>query len=158
VEAPAGPADPNDTIVLSEEVPTRAVHDRFPEPPARFRLSPLADMMYQRYRIYRAGRESLTGAAYWCLSVLEYSARGRADAAELYRIDMKVLRKLGELCGHRGDVTGRYPYGGADPLKPPEREWIRAVVRRLILRAGEYAFDPVSKLPLITMTDFPPLP
>jgi hypothetical protein len=147
-----------DTIVLCDEVPARAGHDRFPEPPQRFRLSPVAEMMYERYRLYRAGRESLSGTAYWCLTVLEYSARGRAESAELYRIDPKVLRKLGELCGQRGDVSGRSPYGGGAPLNPAEREWIRAVVRRLILRAGEVAFDPVAKLPRLTMADLPPLP
>jgi Mrr N-terminal domain len=40
-------------------------------------------------------------------------------------------------------------------LKPAERAWIRAVVKRLILRVGEYAYDPVSKLQLLTMDDFP---
>lgn len=161
-EGPTGPqsanGSPEETILLSDEVVPPTVHDRYPEPPHRFRLSPEADMMYQRYRIYRDGRESLTGAADWCLTVLETSARGRAEAADRYRIDPKVLRKLRELCGQRGVIDGRHLRNGVPPLKPGEREWVRALIRRLILRAGEVAFDPVGKLPVLGMTDLPPLP
>ena len=157
---PAAGSQPplNETILLTQEITPPTVHDRFPDPPRRFRLSAETEMMYLRYRLYRAGRESLTGVADWCLTVLEYSARGRAESADQYGIDPKVLRKLRELCGQRGVIDQRHPQPGTPQLKPAEREWIRAVVRRLILRAGEYAFDPVSRLPRIALTDFPPLP
>jgi hypothetical protein len=155
---PSANGGPEETLLLSDEVVPPTVHDRFPEPPHRFRLSPEADMMYQRYRLYRDGRESLTGTADWCLTVLETSARGRAEAADRYRIDPKVLRKLRELCGQRGVIDGRHPRNGVPPLKPGEREWMRALIRRMILRAGEVAFDPVAKLPILGMADLPPLP
>jgi hypothetical protein len=40
-------------------------------------------------------------------------------------------------------------------LKPEEREWIKTVIKTLILRVGEYAFNPIAKLTQITMSDFP---
>jgi len=133
-------------------------HNDLPTPTPNFKLSPEVEMMYLRYKLYREGRETLLGMAYWCLTVMEYSAGGRPEAADQYRVDYRVLRKLGELCGNRGDVReARKMKGnaGITPLKQTEREWIRAVVKRLILRVGEYAYDPVPKLQPITMADFP---
>jgi hypothetical protein len=76
-------------------------------------------------------------------------------------VDYRVLRKLGELCSNRGDIKDARKLkgnAGITPLRPAEREWVRAVVKRLILRVGEYAYDPVSKLPMITMSDFSSTP
>ena len=106
-------------------------------------------MMYLRYKLYREGRESLLGMAYWCLTVIEYSARGRTEAADQYRVDLKVLRRLGELCGNRGGINEAKKLNGqagVTPLKPEEREWIKTVIKTLILRVGEYAFNPIAKL------------
>jgi hypothetical protein len=72
-------------------------------------------------------------------------------------IDYRVLRKLGDLCCNRGDIRDARKHkgnAGITPLRPAEREWIRAVVKKLILRVGEYAYHPVAKLPMITMSDF----
>jgi hypothetical protein len=148
----------SEVIQLSDVLRFHESHSDFPAPPEKFRLSPETEMMFDRYKLYRAGRESLLGTAYWCLTVVEYSARGKEEAADQYRIDLKVLRKLGELCGNRRDTTGAgklKKQAGITPLKSTEREWIRSVVKRLILRAGEYSFDPNAKLPQITVSDFP---
>jgi hypothetical protein len=56
-----------------------------------------------------------------------------------YRVNYRLLRKLGELCGNRGDIRDARKLkgnAGIAPLKPTEREWIRAVVKKLILRVG----------------------
>ena len=148
----------SEMILLTEEVKVHVSHGKSPTRPQNFKLSPEVEMMYLRYKLYREGRETLLGMAYWCLTVMEYSAGGRPEAADQYRVDYRVLRKLGELCGNRGDVReARKMKGnaGITPLKQTEREWIRAVVKRLILRVGEYAYDPVPKLQPITMADFP---
>ena len=141
--------DSSEIILLSDVVRPHVSHARFPEPPLNFRASPEVEMMLIRYKMYREGRESLLGMAYWCLTVVEYAAGGRSEVADQYRVDFRVLRKLGELCGNRGDgMEARKLKGnaGITPLKPTEREWIRAVVKRLILRIGEYAYDPVAKI------------
>jgi hypothetical protein len=150
--------DPSETILLSDESKLHVSHGKFPDPPQNFKASPEVEMMFFRYKMYRDGRESLLNMAYWCLTVMEYTAGGRPEASDQYRVDQRVLRKLGVLCSSRGDVyeaRKRKGNTGITPLKPAEREWIRAVVKRLILRVGEYAYDPVAKLPLITMSDFP---
>ena len=144
--------------MLADEAVVHVSHAEFPAPPQRFRLSSEAEMMYLRYKLYRDGRESLLGVAYWCLTVIEYSARGRTEAADQYRIDLKILRRLGELCGNRGDINEARKLSGQAgvvPLKQEEREWIKTVIKTLILRVGEYAFNPIAKLTQITMSDFP---
>lgn len=146
----------SETILLVEE--THISHDKFPPFPKNFKVSQEVEMMFFRYKLYRQGRETLLNMAYWCLMVMEYSSGGRQEAADHYRIEYRVLRKLLELCWTRGDINVARKLkenASITPLKPSEREWIKAVIKRLILRAGEYAFDPVHKLPLITMADFP---
>ena len=148
----------SEVIMLSDEAVAHVSHAEFPSPPQQFRTSPEVEMMYLRYKLYREGRESLLGMAYWCLTVIEYSARGRTDAADQYRVDLKVLRRLGELCGNRGGINEARKLNGqagVTPLKPEEREWIKTVIKTLILRVGEYAFNPIAKLTQITMSDFP---
>jgi hypothetical protein len=135
--------------------------NEFVPPLQNFKVSPEVEMMFFRYKQYREGRETLLGMAYWCFTVLEYSAGGRSEAADQYMVDYRVLRKLGELCSNRGDIKDARKLkgnAGITPLRPAEREWVRAVVKRLILRVGEYAYDPVSKLSMITMSDFSSTP
>jgi hypothetical protein len=153
--------DSSEIILLSDVVKLHVSRAKYPEPPQNFKVSPEVEMMFIRYKMYREGRESLLGMAYWCLTVMEYAAGGRPEAADQYRVDYRILRKLGELSGNRGDVRDARKLkgnAGTTPLKPAEREWIRAVVKRLILRVGEYAYDPVAKLQLLTMADFPAFP
>ena len=148
----------SDVLVLSDEAVVHVSHAEFPAPPQQFKTSPEVEMMYLRYKLYREGRESLLGMAYWCLTVIEYSARGRTEAADQYRVDLKVLRRLGELCGNRGGINEARKLSGqagVTPLKLEEREWIKTVIKTLILRVGEYAFNPIAKLTQITMSDFP---
>lgn len=133
-------------------------HKEFLPPPPNFKASPEVEMMFLRYKLYRQGQEPLLNMAYWCFTVLEYSAGGRSEATDQYGIDYRVFRKLGELWSNREDVNEIRKLKGTGirtPLKPSEREWVRAVVKSLILRAGEYAFNPNSKLPMITMADLP---
>jgi hypothetical protein len=150
--------DSSDIIMLSEEIKEHTSYKSFPPPPEMFKLSPEVEMMFLRYRLYREGRETLRNMADWCLKVMEYSAGGRHEASEQYGVDYRVLRKLLELCWTKGDVDQARKLKGNssnNQLKPAEREWIRTVVKRLILRVGEYAYDPVFKLQLLTMADFP---
>jgi hypothetical protein len=152
--------DSSEILMLSDEIKEHTCYESFPAPPEKFKVSLEVEMMFFRYKLYREGRETLRSMAYWCLKVMEYSAGGRHEASEQYELDFKVLRKLTELCWIKGDVDQtKLMKGktGITPLKPDERDWIRAVVKRLILRAGEYAYDPISKLQMLTMADFPSL-
>lgn len=149
-------------FVATAPPPPRMLKD-YPAPPANFLVSPDVETMWRRYEGYLAGREPLAGMAYMCLTVLEASADGqgkREKAARQYNIDREVLDNLGELTSEVGDpktarkVPGR---GGFRPHTEAEVAWMEAVVKALIRRAGEWAFDPNAARQKLTMADFPDL-
>ena len=80
----------------------------YPTPPDHFQVSPDVETLWRRYEGYVQGREPLPGMAYGCQSFIEKMlARGRDDAAQKYHIEREVLRKLGDLHSHRGNLTSR---------------------------------------------------
>ncbi len=116
--------------------------------------------MYLRYKAYRKKRETLASMAYMCLTIFEASAGGRKEAARQYNIANAVLDKLGKLTATKGnrEEARKFPKDGKfDPLRPKEKEWIVSVIKELIRRAGEYAYDPNAKVRQLSMKDFPDL-
>lgn len=131
---------------------------RYPEPPVDFQLTPDVETLWQRYMIYQKGAEPLNAMAYFCLSLVQSSANSRTEAARQFRIDLAVLKKLGELTSERGDETTarKAPRGAAfTPMSATDREWVEAAVKALIRRVGEEAAG--ASLALIRMDDLPPL-
>jgi hypothetical protein len=148
-------------LVVSGKVSLHVSRGKFPPFPKNFKASPDAETMYLRYKSYREGRESLTAMAYMCLSVFQASAGGRKEAADIYNIDYEILDTLGRLISTKGgpEEARKFPkYGKFDPLHPKEKEWIVSVVKTLIRRAGEYAYDNEMKLNQISIKDFQELP
>lgn len=133
----------------------------YPAPPETFVASPDVETMWQRYEQYVQGREPLLSMAYFCLTVLENSARGvpgkgnnRAKASRIYDIEYEVLDKLGALTSGFGDGgTARKADGAGRPLTPNERDWIERCLLSLIRRVGEKAADPQGKFDRLTMAD-----
>jgi hypothetical protein len=116
--------------------------------------------MYLRYKAYRKNHETLASMAYMCLTTLEASAGGRKEAARQYNIANAVLDNLGNLTANKGnrEEARKFPKEGKfEPLRPKEKEWIVSVIKALIRRAGEYAYDPNAKLKQVSMRDFPDL-
>ncbi len=150
------------TIHVSSSV-SASIHisrSKFPPLPENFAVSPDVETMYLRYKIYREKKELLTSMAYMCLTILEAIAGDRTMAAQKYFISKEVLDKLGNLVSTRGSKleARKMPKKGTlVPLKPKEEKWIEEVIKRIIYRVGEHAFDPKKKLPKITMSDFPSL-
>jgi hypothetical protein len=133
---------------------------RYPEPPNAFVVSPDVETMWRRYEGYLEGREPLAAMAYACLTLLEASARGRESAAKQYRISLDVLRKLAHLATEIGDEGTARKFSRLRERRPhtgPERDWVEAVVKALIQRAGECASEPGASRPQITMSDLPKL-
>ncbi len=131
---------------------------KLPSAPQKFDLSPDVETMYMRYKAFREGRESLLSMAYMCLTVLEASAGDRANAAKKYSIAKLVLDTLGKLCSQRGraDEARKTPRNGAYvPLSDQEKDWIVQVIKAIIRRAGERAYEPKARLRQITLDDFP---
>jgi hypothetical protein len=135
---------------------------QFPPLPHRFALSPDTETMYMRYKSYLEGKEILLSMAYMCLTVLEASAgsraKARAKAAKKYAIAKCVLDKLGAICtekGGRSEARKARKSGAFVPLSAVEKDWVTQVIKALIRRVGEYAYDPTASLSQLTMNDFP---
>jgi hypothetical protein len=132
---------------------------KYPDPPGRFIATPDVDSMWERYERYKAGRELLTNAAWWCLTTIEQSSGGKPQAAEKYSISGNVLEALARLA-HVGDEHTARKRFSRQVLRDhthTEAAWMEAVIEKLIQRVGEWAADPSAQWPQITMEDFPRL-
>jgi len=154
-------ASVSETIHVSDSVSGHLSKGRFPPPPNNFTISPDVETMYLRYKAYRQNRESLLSMAYMCLTMIVASAGGkRKDAAKKYYIEFNVLNKLGELTSTRGSESEARKVNkkiAFTPLSQNEKIWIEKVIKRIIIRFGEYAFEDEQKFQTITMNDFPKL-
>ena len=134
----------------------RVRRGKYPDLPTNFTVTPDVETLWQRYNKYLDGREELTAMAYFCLTVIQNPAGGRRRAAKLYKIQEAILSKLGYLTSEKGDAktARKFPKGGSlISLSEKETKWIEAVVKILILRAGELAN--IHSVQLITMNDLP---
>lgn len=137
------------------------------EPPADFVASLDARAMWEQYERYLQGHDRLLPMAYSCLARLEFRAKPhpakgtkRHKAASMYAIDYEVLDKLGELTNTLGDEVGARKLTPQSELRPPDPQevtWIKAALKRIIRRAGEYTADPQKAWSQITMSDLPAL-
>lgn len=133
-----------------------------PSPPSgRVALTPEVRSMYARYSGYLAGNEPLASMVYFCLTVLEESARrgglksARHAAARAYRVAPDVLGRIGELTARKGGAQARKAQGLSDELSPSEVRFLREAVRTLIRRAAEVARDPSACYSEIRLCDLP---
>ena len=166
------PPEESGTVLLRAECVVRTTLDailivsqpEFPHPPADFKTSEDVEKMFLRYQGFRQKTETLTSMAYYCLRFLERSAQSnsgssgpRKKAAHRYGISARVLDTLARLTSECGDEheARKPPKRNFRPLTPEEKRWIELVVRALIRRVGEWAYDPRGRLHQITMSNFP---
>ena len=127
----------------------------YPAPPSDIALDPYAEMMHYRYLRHCQDREPLASMAYFCLTTLELAAGGRQAAADRYRIDFKVLGKIGELTSrNRGGPDARKA-SRAPTLTDRERQFLDQAVKAVIRRVAERAHSPPGQLPRISLLDLP---
>jgi hypothetical protein len=149
-----------DRVTVADRLTIIITSCAYPAPPKKFVVSPDVETMWSRYNGHCEGREPLPSTAYMCLTVLEASAGGRQEAARRYGIAPKVLRMLGYLPSEIGDAqTARKRSSQHQHRRhtQAERNWMVAVIKAMIRRAGEMAFDPSQYFSELTMKDFPPL-
>ena len=136
----------------------------YPSPPSGIRLNADVQTMFDRYMNHRRGREPLPGAAYFCLTMLEYIAEkikqnqksNRKAASRYFQIDMKVLEKIGLLSSTKGGPTGaRKGEGVPDDLTNEESRFLEEAIKKMIRRAAEKAHNPDADLPKISLSDLP---
>jgi hypothetical protein len=142
-------------IAFVGEVTFRVINSAYPKPPRGMKFTPDLETLWRRYEGYQARREPLSTMAYFCLTVLETSAGGRAEAARQYSIDPKVLGKIGDLTANRGDgATARKMQLNLVPYTPAEIGWVEEAIRIIIRRVGEIGG---AACQTITMKDLPDL-
>lgn len=139
-------------------------------PPQNFKATLDVKTMFDRYRDYLRGREKLTSMAYMCFTVFCCTAvskdglkrRGEDKkkeviAAKIYKVSKNVLDKLRILSSAKGNKSEvrKVPVREEEPLTSNEKEWIKSVIKALIIRLGEYAYDPNTPFEEITMNNFP---
>ena len=112
--------------------------NRYPQAPdSNFLLTPDAEFLWQRYRMFKEGREPLLSMAYFVLTAIESPAGGRKAAAMALNVDESILRKIGELSSTRGDnLSARKLANAITPLQPSERMWLEKSIECLILQVG----------------------
>lgn len=131
--------------------------NRYPTAPDNnFDLTPDAEFIWQRYRMFKEGREPLLSMAYFVLTAVETPAGGRKPAAIALNVEEDVLRKIGELSSTRGDsLSARKHASTIVPLKLNEQVWLEKAIEKLIVQVGRSrAGSPRQRLAL---RDLPPL-
>ena len=130
----------------------------YPPPPTGINSShPDVQTLYQRYKNFREGGESLPSFAYFCLTVLEHPftppQKGkRVRAAASHGIDVDVLQRIGELSSTKGGTGARKREGVDAPLTAEERRFLERATVRLIRRLAQHHAAQGS-LPTISMRD-----
>jgi len=140
------------------EAIVQVTRKNYPRPPRQLSYTPDVESLWKRYEGYLDGREPLMSMAYFCLSLLQSSTKGRANAASIYKVDPQVLDKLGELTSERGDKSEARKLDRSSTLTPltgPEISWIQEALKTLIRRKSEFDFDPNANLSLITLSSLP---
>lgn len=130
----------------------------YPQPPINMCYSADVESIWKRYQSFIEGREPLLSMAYFCLTVLQARANGQREIPNKYMIDIKVLKKLGELTSERGDTSEARKLQSSSNFKSltaNEKNWIQELIKKIIRRKAEYDFDPSIDLPLITMNSLP---
>lgn len=134
----------------------------YPNPPDNFSVSPDVEALWNRYEGYLDGRESLLAMAYFCLTVVEFSTgaqrnQRRVAAAQMYGFSDEILKTMGEITSTHGDERTARKAGNNRPLTDAEREWVKATIKVIVRRIGQYDADPAQARTQITMSDLPPL-
>jgi hypothetical protein len=129
----------------------------YPQPPKTFRATTEVLSAFRRWLAYRSGGESLQSMAYFVLTVPERAAGDRKGAARLFKIDEKVLRKIGELSSTKGNESTARKAAGPNKqfqeLSAAEKQWLEQAIPLVILRLGEHAYG--GPLVLISLRDLP---
>jgi hypothetical protein len=161
------PNNPNARIIYTQGInlklggsgEIKSIEPLYPNPPNLFKISPDVITLWQRYEVYLNNHEPIQSMANACRTFLISLAGNKKNAGQKFRIDIGVLRKLGELSSeNRGDKKNvrKFKSGiSPRPLSPIENEWIKAALMAIIRRVGE--IDAAASLPIITMNDLPEL-
>jgi hypothetical protein len=130
-------------------------HSTYPAPATRpLAVSSLVNELLGWIRDLRAGHRMLV-IANLILTRLEFEYGDRRQAAAALDVEFAVLGTVGRLSAKNDPVERRKVEGAADPLTEAERQWIRAVLPKLVLQAA--TVEAGAQPPRLTMAGLPPL-
>ena len=139
-------------------VSVRVSRASYPGPPVGLACDDNVDLMLIRYCEWCEGRRSLGEAAYFCLTVLRLAAgNGKRAAAQEFGIALSVIDKLGTLTDEKGGREARKAKGAKNEFTNAELTWLQEVMKTIIRRAAEVAYDSHASRKQITMADLPSL-
>lgn len=137
---------------------------KYPSPPQIQRLdsgNPTALAMLSRLDRYHQGRETLAAAAYFCLTVMEDSAKvakgatdGRKTVRDHYGISLNLQRSVAALSSEKGGDEARKAEGLQQEFTDEERRFLLAAVKAFTRRVAERAANPTDDLQMLTIAEF----
>jgi hypothetical protein len=147
----------NTAVNIECKCDIRVSHAKFPKPIKSFIISPDVHTIYSRFNAAMHGKETLLSMAYMCFTIVVTSAGSRDAAAKKYNIDKQVLNKWGEIASTKGSgrEARKLTKQGYLPLEPKEKEWIIGLIKKVIIRLGNYAYNPNQSFPKISFSDLP---
>lgn len=129
----------------------------YPRIPTHFVATLDVQTLWNRYKHYSDGKESLATMAYFCLKMAEHTVGGNRDMAKkTLNISGKVLDTIQRLSNTRGNANTARKFFQESILKPftaKEKHWLQTAVRKMIQRVGEHGAG--APLPKITMESLP---
>lgn len=144
-------------VAIADGVTCHIMARRYPSPPECFSATEFAQHAYRRWIGYRRGREPLQAMAYFIISLMESLAGSRRLVCELFKIDMAVRKRMGDLCSERGSALTARKVESTDfvDLSHVETDWLERAVKRLIFRLGEHASgQPLEQITLENVERF----
>lgn len=136
----------------------------YPAPPRGFVVTGAVRQLWDRYEATIDDREPPASAGYYCYTTLlglTPNGTGKSEklpwVARALSIDEPVLAKLNTLTNKGGPTTARKYSPRPEAHTGAELNWLRMAVRVLTRRLGEWEHDRQAALPMITMSDLPPL-
>lgn len=148
------------TLALKGSLKVTVVKDRYPSPPTpAISITPDVQSMFDRFLGYRERHEPLPSMAYFCLTVLRHS-QGPPDSTfsavgRYYSIHQDVLRTLSRLSSTKGGASARKAEGIHQGLTREEKQFLEQVVKTIIRRAAELAYDSSATVEQISLHDLP---
>ena len=143
---------------FTTSVPTVTKGRPYPKPPVGVSLKRNDDvlLMLGRYEDLCNNRDKPTNVAYFCLTMLEKIAGGRANATKKFGIESKVLNEVGKLTDKKGGrAIARKARGINQELTPGETRFLENAVKVFVRRVAEEAQSPGGPFRKITIKDFP---
>ena len=127
---------------------------RYPPGPT-IRVTSYMENMWNRYSRSKSGiGESLQSAMYYSLTVIEDKFGSRKKAAVALNVDLKILRKIGELSSTKGNsATARKVSAANSSLTLVEKKWLNITIRNVLLQLGYIAAN--LSPPPVKMEDLP---